>query len=137
MKKSLIAKLALGSLMLVAASAASPAPPQTSGSPDLLKTNPAFMITPQQAQQWAAYKSTLGPTFYNAWLPMPGLLLFLLMGMGPLLAWRKTSPQMFKRGFFAPIAAALVVGILHVALGKSFRFPALVTPERISRLSRT
>ena len=47
-------------------------------------------------------QSTVGPTFYNAWLPPAGLFLFALMGMGPLLAWRKTSPQMFKRGFVVP-----------------------------------
>jgi hypothetical protein len=63
MKKSVIAKLAVGSLMLVGATVASPAPPQTSGSPDLLTINPAFMITPAQALQWATMKSQLGLTY--------------------------------------------------------------------------
>lgn len=76
-------------------------------------------------------QSTVGPTFYNAWLPPAGLFLFALMGMGPLLAWRKTSPQMFKRGFFAPVAAGLVVALAHVLIGRSLRFPAFVTPDRI------
>jgi cytochrome c-type biogenesis protein CcmF len=76
-------------------------------------------------------QSTVGPTFYNAWLPPGGLFLFLLMGMGPLLAWRKTSPAMFRRGFIIPIAAGLAVGILHLALGRSLRFPAFITPDRI------
>jgi cytochrome c-type biogenesis protein CcmF len=76
-------------------------------------------------------QSTVGPTFYNAWLPPAGLFLFALMGIGPLLAWRKTSPAMFRRGFFAPVAAAVVVGILHLSVGKSLRFPPFVTPERI------
>jgi cytochrome c-type biogenesis protein CcmF len=76
-------------------------------------------------------QSTVGPTFYNAWLPPAGLFLFALMGMGPLLAWRKTSPQMFKRGFVAPIAAGVVMAILHLAVGKAMRFPAFVTPDRI------
>jgi cytochrome c-type biogenesis protein CcmF len=76
-------------------------------------------------------KSTVGPTFYNAWLPPAGLFLFALMGMGPLLAWRKTSPQMFKRGFVAPVAAGAAFALLHVAFGKALRFPAFVTPDRI------
>jgi cytochrome c-type biogenesis protein CcmF len=76
-------------------------------------------------------ESTVGPTFYNAWLPPGGLILFALMGIGPLLAWRKTSPKMFKRSFFAPTAAALVMAILHVALGKAIHFPPFVTPDRI------
>jgi cytochrome c-type biogenesis protein CcmF len=76
-------------------------------------------------------QSTVGPTFYNAWLPPAGLGLFFLMGVGPLVAWRKTSPALFKRSFFAPVAAALVMAILHVLVGKSFRFPPFVTPDRI------
>ena len=76
-------------------------------------------------------QSTVGPTFYNAWLPPAGLVLFALMGIGPLLAWRKTSPQMFKRSFFAPVAAGLSIVILHLVFGKSLRFPAFVTPDRI------
>jgi cytochrome c-type biogenesis protein CcmF len=76
-------------------------------------------------------ESTVGPTFYNAWLPPAGLFLFALMGIGPLLAWRKTSQRMFKRSFIAPIGAGLVVAILHVAVGSALRFPAFVTPDRI------
>jgi cytochrome c-type biogenesis protein CcmF len=53
------------------------------------------------------------------------------MGVGPLVAWRKTSTRMFKRSFFAPTAAALVMAILHVTLGRTIRFPAFVTPDRI------
>jgi cytochrome c-type biogenesis protein CcmF len=38
---------------------------------------------------------------------------------------------MFKKAFFAPIAAGVAVGVLHLALGKSFRFAPFVTPDRI------
>src|SRR5262249_24092372 len=44
---------------------------------------------------------------------------------------RKTSPQMFKRGFLAPIAAGTVSALLHLAFGKALRFPAFVRPDRI------
>ena len=76
-------------------------------------------------------ESTVGPTFYNAWLPPAGLFLFALMGMGPLLAWRKTSPAMFKRSFVWPLTAGGVVGILHLVFGNSLRFMPFVTPDRI------
>jgi cytochrome c-type biogenesis protein CcmF len=76
-------------------------------------------------------QSTVGPTFYNAWLPPAGLFLFALMGVGPLLAWRKTSTAMFKRGFLWPVTAGIVVGILHLVFGKSLRFAPFVTPDRI------
>src|ERR1700676_3699631 len=69
MRKSGIATLFLGSLMFMGSAFAAP----TSGSPDLTKINPAFMITPAQALQWATFKSTLGPTYTgspsgNMWL---------------------------------------------------------------------
>src|SRR5882724_6272985 len=75
--------------------------------------------------------STVGPTFYNAWLPPAGLFLFALMGVGPLVAWRKTSSQLFMRSFIAPLTAALVVATLHLAFGRSLRFAPFVTPDRI------
>jgi cytochrome c-type biogenesis protein CcmF len=53
------------------------------------------------------------------------------MGIGPLLAWRKTSPAMAKRAFFAPLTAGLAMGILHLVFGRSLRFPPFVTPDRI------
>jgi hypothetical protein len=59
MRKSRIAMLALGSLMLMGSAFAGP----TSGSADLTKINPAFMITPAQALQWAMFKSQIGPTY--------------------------------------------------------------------------
>src|SRR5882757_6430155 len=76
-------------------------------------------------------QSTVGPTFYNAWLPPAGLGLFALMGMGPLLAWRKTSSQMFKRSFLIPVTAGVTIAILHIVFGKALRFPAFVSPDRI------
>ncbi|HEY3595525.1 MAG TPA: cytochrome c-type biogenesis CcmF C-terminal domain-containing protein, partial [Polyangiaceae bacterium] len=86
---------------------------------------------PRISEWLMSQPSTVGPTFYNAWLPPAGLGLFALMGMGPLLAWRKTSSRMFRRSFIAPVGAGLVVAILHVTVGKALRFPAFVTPDRI------
>jgi len=77
-------------------------------------------------------KSTVGPTFYNFWLPVPGLIVFALMGMAPLFGWRKTSPELFRKSFVWPTGAAAVVGVLHLALGKSLlRFPAFVNNENL------
>jgi hypothetical protein len=77
MKKSGFAILGLGSLILAASAAATPPSPPppllTSGSPLLTRINKAFMITPEQALQWATFKSTVGPTYTgspggNKWL---------------------------------------------------------------------
>ena len=78
MSKSGIAALALGSLMMLTGSALADPPPGllpkvTSGSPLLTNINKAFMITPEQALQWAIFKSQIGPTYTgspggNRWL---------------------------------------------------------------------
>jgi cytochrome c-type biogenesis protein CcmF len=71
-------------------------------------------------------KSTLGPTFYNQWLPPIALTVFGLMGVAPLLGWRKTSPELFKKSFIWPLIAMAAAMALHLALGKSLLFPAFV-----------
>jgi cytochrome c-type biogenesis protein CcmF len=76
-------------------------------------------------------KSTLGPTFYNAWIPPLALLIFALMGAAPLLGWRKTSPELFLKSFRWPVAAMVVVAAAHLAFGRSLGFPAFVHVDPI------
>ena len=61
-------------------------------------------------------KAAVGPTFYNFWLPIPGVLLFLLMGVAPLVGWRKTSPELLRRGFIAPGIAFVAMALLHIGV---------------------
>jgi cytochrome c-type biogenesis protein CcmF len=82
--------------------------------------------------QWAlSQPSTVGPSFYNAWLPPLGLVLLALMGIGPLVAWRKTSASAVRRGFVVPVSVGLAAGALHLLVGTRVHMPALVSPERI------
>jgi cytochrome c-type biogenesis protein CcmF len=60
---------------------------------------------------------TVGPPFFNKWMTPVGLILLLLTGIGPLLAWRKTTPANLASQFLWPITAALVTGGAMVALG--------------------
>ncbi|MCL5004959.1 MAG: heme lyase CcmF/NrfE family subunit [Acidobacteria bacterium] len=53
---------------------------------------------------------TVGPPFFNRVMIPIGLLLLFLTGVGPLLAWRKTSFQSIKRNFTVPLIFAAVVG---------------------------
>lgn len=71
-------------------------------------------------------KSTLGPTFYNQWIPIPALIVFGLMGVAPLLGWRKTSPELFRKSFTWPLIVTGAVMALHLAFGKKLLFPAFV-----------
>jgi cytochrome c-type biogenesis protein CcmF len=76
-------------------------------------------------------KSSLGPTFYNMWLPPVALVVFGLMGIAPLLGWRKTSPELFKRSFLWPVVALSVTAVLHIMVGSRFGFPAFYKADPI------
>src|SRR5437588_6773627 len=78
-------------------------------------------------------KITVGPPFFNTVNIPLGLLLLLLTGIGPLIAWRRASVANLKRQFLVPTASAATVGILFFALGVhdlaallSYSFGALV-----------
>ncbi|MFL5469595.1 MAG: heme lyase CcmF/NrfE family subunit, partial [Gemmatimonadaceae bacterium] len=78
-------------------------------------------------------KITVGPPFFNTVNIPLGLLLLLLTGIGPLIAWRRASVANLKRQFLIPVTAAATIGILFFALGVhnlaallSYSFGALV-----------
>ncbi|HKE40392.1 MAG TPA: hypothetical protein VKG21_11175 [Casimicrobiaceae bacterium] len=77
MRKLGIAVLTLGASIVAASATATPSSPPpsqlTSGSPHLTRINKNFMIKPEQALQWAMFKSQVGPTYTgspggNKWL---------------------------------------------------------------------
>jgi cytochrome c-type biogenesis protein CcmF len=60
---------------------------------------------------------TVGPPFFNLWMVPIGLVLLLLTGIGPLLAWRRTSTRNMVQQFLWPTASALAISGVVVALG--------------------
>src|SRR5215467_14571669 len=60
---------------------------------------------------------TVGPPYYDFFLKVFGLPLLLLMGIGPLVAWRRTSLRGLGQSVLWPSIAALVVGVLLIAAG--------------------
>ena len=60
---------------------------------------------------------TVGPPFFNQWMLPIGLGLLLLTGIGPLLAWRKSTLASLRDSFLFPVGLALVVAVALVALG--------------------
>ncbi|HET7855955.1 MAG TPA: heme lyase CcmF/NrfE family subunit [Gaiellaceae bacterium] len=69
---------------------------------------------------------TVGPPYYNFFLKAFGLPLLLLMGIGPLIAWRRASVRGLGRTFAWPASAALACGVMLVALGAGSSIPGLV-----------
>jgi cytochrome c-type biogenesis protein CcmF len=60
---------------------------------------------------------TVGPPFFNTWMLPIGLVLLFLTGVGPLLAWRKSTIGNLRNQFLWPVTSGLVVGGAFVALG--------------------
>jgi len=68
-------------------------------------------IFPVLSEAVRGEKITVGAPFFNQVNVPIGLLLLLFTGIGPLLAWRRTSNQAFVRNFTLPILIGLIVFI--------------------------
>ena len=68
----------------------------------------------------------LGRSYYDFFLRIFGLPLLLLMGIGPLIAWRKASLRSLLTTFRWPTAVALGAGVVLLALGAGSSVPGLV-----------
>jgi cytochrome c-type biogenesis protein CcmF len=69
---------------------------------------------------------TVGPPYFDFFLRVFGLPLLLLMGIGPLVAWRRSSLRALGASLAWPVAAALVAGGVLIGLGAGSSAPALV-----------
>jgi cytochrome c-type biogenesis protein CcmF len=68
----------------------------------------------------------LGAAYYNFFLRAFGLPLLLLMGIGPLVAWRRASLRGLGASFAWPAGVALAVGGFLLALGAGSSIPGLI-----------
>ena len=68
-------------------------------------------------------KISVGAPFFNKINIPVGLFLLFLTGVGPLLAWRKTSPRSLKKNFLWPMAVAMVAAAILFATGVSGFYP--------------
>jgi cytochrome c-type biogenesis protein CcmF len=69
---------------------------------------------------------TVGRPYYDFFLRTFGLPLLLLMGIGPLIAWRRASLRSLGRMFVWPAGIAVAVGVVLLALGAGSSTPGLV-----------
>jgi cytochrome c-type biogenesis protein CcmF len=60
---------------------------------------------------------TMGPPFFNQWMAPVGLVLLFLTGVGPLLAWRKSTPGNMRHQFQWPALSAVATAGGLAALG--------------------
>src|SRR6059058_3530476 len=69
---------------------------------------------------------TVGPPYFDFFLRVFGLPLLLLMGIGPLVAWRRSSLRALGASLVWPTVVALVAGGVLLALGAGSNLPALI-----------
>jgi cytochrome c-type biogenesis protein CcmF len=60
---------------------------------------------------------TVGPPFFNTWMTPVGLILLLLTGIGPLLAWRSSPVGQMWHQFRWPLLSGIAAGVLTLSLG--------------------
>jgi len=65
-------------------------------------------------------KITVGPPFFNRVNAPLGLVLLVLMGIGPVIAWRRATPRNLWRAFAWPVGSALVAGVVLLVGGIPF-----------------
>ena len=58
----------------------------------------------------------LGPPYFNTFAGLLALLLLVLTGIGPLIAWRKASLTSLRRQFIVPASVGVVVALIVIVL---------------------
>src|SRR6266496_3203601 len=74
-------------------------------------------LFPVFSEWFTGDRISVGAPFFNKVNIPIGLLILFLTGVGPLLAWRKTSTESLKRNFGLPLAIGIVAGAIAFALG--------------------
>jgi len=74
-------------------------------------------LFPVLSEAVSGSKISVGAPFFNKVMIPVGLLVLFLTGVGPLLAWRKTSSESLKRNFGWPLIVGLVGGAIIFAFG--------------------
>ncbi len=68
----------------------------------------------------------VGAAYYNFFLRAFGLPLLLLMGIGPLVAWRRASVRSLGQTFLVPLGVAVTAGATLLVLGAGSSTPGLI-----------
>jgi cytochrome c-type biogenesis protein CcmF len=100
-------------------------------------------IFPIVSEAVRGVKVTVGAPFFNTVNVPIGLFLLFLTGVGPLVAWRKTSPRLLKKILLKPTLTALlslvvmlILGIRHLYALVSLTLSVFVTATIIAEFHR-
>jgi len=73
-------------------------------------------IFPVLSEAIRGVKISIGPPYFNTVMIPIGLILLLLTGIGPLIAWRKTTFKQLQKTFYWPVLASIVTTVLVTVL---------------------
>jgi cytochrome c-type biogenesis protein CcmF len=74
-------------------------------------------LFPVFSEWFTGNRISVGAPYFNRVNIPVGLLILFLTGVGPLLAWRKTSRESLKRNFGGPVLTGLLAGVVGFVLG--------------------
>ena len=80
---------------------------------------------PLIAEALTGTRRALGPPWFDKYTVPLAIILVLLSGIGPVIAWRKATAANARRNFLLPTVAALVIGAVLAAFGAASRPLAL------------
>ena len=83
-------------------------------------------VFPVISEVLSGRRVNVGPPFFDHVVSPIAVALLVLMGVGPLLAWRRASAEQLRRNFLAPGAAGAGVGAVLLAAGMRAPGPILV-----------
>jgi cytochrome c-type biogenesis protein CcmF len=83
-------------------------------------------IFPILTQLFQGVARTMGRPYFDFFFRVFGLPLLLLMGIGPLVAWRRTSVRGLLRTIAWPLTFAFIAGIVLISLGAGSSRPGLI-----------
>jgi cytochrome c-type biogenesis protein CcmF len=80
---------------------------------------------PLIAEALTGTRRSLGPPWFDRYTVPLAIVLVLLSGIGPIIAWRRATAANARRNFLVPVVVALVVGAVLAAAGVASRPLAL------------
>ncbi len=82
-------------------------------------------LFPVFSEWFTSNRISVGAPFFNKVMIPIGLAILFLTGVGPLLAWRRTSAESLKRNFLWPTIFGIISGALALLLGYRDSFSAV------------
>jgi cytochrome c-type biogenesis protein CcmF len=76
-----------------------------------------FPVASSAYYQWVhgvERKIAVSEPFYNTFIVPIGMILLLLTGIGPMIAWKRATPSNLRRNFLVPATAGLVAALVSV-----------------------